>query len=378
MGHLDLLDGVAPDTLAARLVAEAEQRTGAAAAVYIVEVEGRILVRVGDSESFPDRLDIPHTVGMELTRETEPAMRAQVAAQLGNGVAIQALWIGARAQTVLVTASGHENELTDLAREGGAAVDLANRCTDVFHRARRIRRVQAAAELQKDLMPPSVGVVGGGELATSILPAYEVGGDFCDWAQNPEVTRMSIADGVGKGGAAMSLSAIALGALRSARRAGDDLAETARAVDREIRGLGRASAFLTAVLASWNPKTRTMSWLRLGHPPPLLIDTHRRVHELDDTSTYPPLGLFDGDGRDLDCASRTLGGGERFVLYSDGVSERRGAGGERFTLDGVRRVVAQLEDDTAAATVREILAAVRAMADEPPSDDATLLVFRAR
>jgi serine phosphatase RsbU (regulator of sigma subunit) len=373
---IDLLDGVAPDELADRLIAEAERLTGAPAAVYIVEVEGRLLLRVADSDSFPDQLRIPHTVGVELTRETDAEMRKMVAEQLGEGTAIQPLWLGARAQVVLMTAGGHEGALAELVREGGAAIDLANRCTDVFHRARRRRRMQAAAELQKDMMPPSVGVVRGAELATAIMPAYEVGGDFCDWAQNPEGTRLGIADAVGKGGPAMSLSAIALGALRSSRRSGDSLADTARAIDQEVRGLGRASYYLTAVLAAWNPETRTVTWLRLGHPPPLLIDGGGRVHELEDGYGNVPLGLFAEHTFELECSSRALAPGEQFVLYSDGVTERRGADGGRFGLAGVREAVARMTDDSAAGTVRAILTAVREMAEPPPGDDATMVVLR--
>lgn len=370
----DLLAGVAPDRLAERLVAEAERLTGEAAALYIVEVEGQCLVRVVASEDFPRELDIPHTVGMELTRETEPGMRAMVRNQLGRPVTVQPLWIGPRAQVVLVVDGARHERLAALVREGGAAIDLANRCTDVFHRARRIHRAQAAAELQKDLLPPSIAIVEGAQVANAIMPAYEVGGDLCDWAQNPGQTRIAIADAVGKGGLAMSLSALALGALRSSRRCRDPLVQTVLAVDREIRALGRPESFLTAVLAEWEPSSSTVSWIRLGHPRPLLVDRAGRARELDGAG-HRPLGLLD-DAEPLEVLTQRLEPGEQFLLYSDGVTERRLDDDTRFGLDGLRNAVDASVATSATATVRAILDAVHAAAPEKPSDDATVVSLR--
>ena len=44
--------------------------------------------------------------------------------------------------------------LTELARQGAAAMELANRYTDVFAVARRRKETAPAAELQQNMLPP--------------------------------------------------------------------------------------------------------------------------------------------------------------------------------------------------------------------------------
>jgi serine phosphatase RsbU (regulator of sigma subunit) len=70
-----------------------------------------------------------------------------------------------------------------------------------------------------------------------------------------------------------------------------------------------------------------------------------------------------------------VGRGERLLLYSDGVSERRTADGGRIGDDGLRAILAELGARSAAATVRGLQDAVLAASSEALRDDATLLVI---
>jgi len=40
--------------------------------------------------------------------------------------------------------------------------------------------INAAAEIQQDLLPPRIAAVEGASVAGGVLPGYEVGGDFFD------------------------------------------------------------------------------------------------------------------------------------------------------------------------------------------------------
>ncbi len=53
-----------------------------------------------------------------------------------------------------------------------------------------------------------------------------------------------------------------------------------------------------------------------------------------------------------------MGAGDRLLLYSDGVSERRTADGGRIGEDGLRAILAELGRGSAATTVRGLQDAV--------------------
>jgi serine phosphatase RsbU (regulator of sigma subunit) len=69
-----------------------------------------------------------------------------------------------------------------------------------------------------------------------------------------------------------------------------------------------------------------------------------------------------------------LASGERLLLYSDGVSERRTEDGGRIGESGLRAILAELGPRSAATTVRGIQDAVIEASPEALRDDATLLV----
>jgi serine phosphatase RsbU (regulator of sigma subunit) len=75
-------------------------------------------------------------------------------------------------------------------------------------------------------------------------------------------------------------------------------------------------------------------------------------------------------------AQRTLSGGQRLILYSDGVSERRTAAGELLGLEGIRAAVAGASGVSAVATTRAVAGAVRLASTAPLRDDATMMVLR--
>ena len=111
-------------------------------------------------------------------------------------------------------------ELEDVARQGAAALELANDYTDLIESARRRKPTTAAAEVQHHLLPPRIARITGAQLAGGLLPTYEVGGDWFDFVENRDGAWLAIADAAGTGPTAAGLGASALGALRAARRVG--------------------------------------------------------------------------------------------------------------------------------------------------------------
>jgi serine phosphatase RsbU (regulator of sigma subunit) len=263
-------------------------------------------------------------------------------------------------------------DLDAFAGQAGLALELASGYTDAVHAVRRRKDIEPAAEIQQNLLPPRLARVEGADLAGGVLPGYDVGGDFFDYAGNADGLWLVVADATGKGNSAAALSSLAIGALRAARRAGAGLQEAARLTDEAIWALDM-HLYLTAVLGSWDPVGHRLRWINCGHPTPLIVRADGRVDELDGERTYP-LGMRFTE-RTVPVLTELVGPGERLLLYSDGVSERRTADGGRLGEDGLRAILTELGPRSAATTVRGLQDAVIDASPEALRDDATLLVI---
>jgi serine phosphatase RsbU (regulator of sigma subunit) len=290
---------------------------------------------------------------------------------LHPGAVVEPLWLVDRAIAVLVSRGGDEEALRGLARAAAPVFELVAGYTDVVERTRRSRPTSPAAEVQLGLLPPRIARVQDGIVVGSILPAYEVGGDWFDHADNPEGTWLAVADAMGKGAQAAGIAALAVGALRGARRRGADLIACVEDVHAAVFALD-GDAFLTAVVARWDSGRRELQWVTAGHPDPLLL-RDGAVRPVTGTATYP-LGVLEEE-RSFAVNRITLQPGDRLLVHSDGISERRTRDGSRF---GTERLAALLRDTAGlgpVAAVARIEQVVLGAGTEQVRDDATQLLL---
>jgi anti-anti-sigma factor len=242
--------------------------------------------------------------------------------------------------------------LTAVGQQAGLALDRAH---TYEHSA------SVARELQHSLLaaPPPDDVRFG--VSTTYRPGVEmleVGGDWHDvFFSGDHVLSFVVGDVVGRGLGAAS----AMGQLRSAVRAVADADEgPGRLLSRLDRFVGQveAAAMATVAYAELDLRTGDLRYACAGHPPPLLMTLDGEPRLLwDGRST--PLGAF------LRRPERTeglvrLSPGDRVVLYTDGLIERRGrsldeglallaetaAKGSRLPLDdAVRQLTDRMLDD---------------------------------
>jgi serine phosphatase RsbU (regulator of sigma subunit) len=367
-----VLDEVPPHLVPEQLVAEARRAAGVAVALYVVDIDGSQLVRIAGSEDFPAELDAPPALGPEIVPEGLPTFQTRLRQRLPGCVA-EPLWLRGRVMALLLCVGTPVTPLDDIAKQGAAALELANAYTDFIEAARRRKPPTPAAEIQQNLFPPRIARISGGQLAGGLLPTYEVGGDWFDFVENRDGAWFAIADAAGNGPTAAGLGATALGALRSARRSGHDLEQALQAMHETVRRLGNRDFEVTALVARWRAATRTFTWVNCGHPPAYLVDVDGAVGELEGPE-HPPLGSADGEPT-FSTTERRLASGERLILVTDGILERRTEGGGRFGVEGIRRALAEVESPTAAATAMAILQAVSDSWKEPLEDDGTVVVL---
>ncbi|HEY8582522.1 MAG TPA: SpoIIE family protein phosphatase, partial [Capillimicrobium sp.] len=250
-----------------RAVRALAEQAGAPVALYVLDLEGRLLCRAAGDLPLAETIELPRRIGPVLFRGCADEV-IEAVARAGDGACAHPLWLRGQAAVVAVTAERPGDGFAAALDAAAVALEVASQHTDVLHIARRRKETTPAAELQQELLPPPIVRAGDAELAGVILPAYTVGGDWFDWSQLEGELRFSVGDAVGRGERAMGLGAVALSANRAARRRAEALEDAARRVNEAVARLG-GDLFVTTVLASWDHGTSTVRWIRCGHPVPV-------------------------------------------------------------------------------------------------------------
>jgi serine phosphatase RsbU (regulator of sigma subunit) len=259
--------------------------------------------------------------------------------------------------------------LDEIARTAHALafVVIANRRhTDLFEWGQRTTAFTLSAEIQRRLLPAAFTCEGGAfTLSGWLEPAASIGGDTFDYSVARDTLHFSVTDAMGHGVASALTATLGVASLRNTRRAGQDLTEQADAANAAVaqHAPGRG-AFVTAVLGRVDMRTGVCALINAGHVPPLLVrDGDARSLELPRNF---PLGAFPESA--YRPGSITLQPGDRLVIVTDGMRERKAAA---LDLPARLRSTAGLHPREAA---RELADAVLAVAGPTLADDATLLI----
>ena len=233
------------------------------------------------------------------------------------------------------------------------------------------RELEDAQLIQRGLLPASMPMLDGCEMAAVWRPASAFGGDCYD-ALSFSNTRaaISIGDVAGKGlPAALLMSNLQA----SVRAFASDEATPAEVVERANRALCRHTPldrFVTFFYGVIDTERRQLQYTNAGHNLPILVRADGTIVRLD------AGGLVLGVAADARYTQGTvaISRGDRLVLFTDGITEAESADGQEFDDDRLLQTVVSLRGETPWRMVDAIVQRVSAFTGGHFRDDATLFV----
>ncbi len=231
-----------------------------------------------------------------------------------------------------------------------------------------------AGRVQQTLLPPSLMVDCGWELAYQYQPLGLVSGDYCDAvraADSGEGLVVMLGDISGKGVAASMLMAHLHASLRTLLGFGLPLPQLIQRANRVFCESTMANHYATLVAARFSD-TGTVEICNAGHCPPLHVGGGQ-VAAIEATGV--PVGLF--CVKDYGVRTFTMAPGDVLVLYTDGVTEARNLADEEYGKDRLEQLVRRAAREDPQVIVDACVADVAAFRKAARrTDDITVMAIR--
>lgn len=264
-----------------------------------------------------------------------------------------------------------------LVEQAGARVESVLRHENRLAQARINAELELARDIQERLLPKASLQLAHLDIAASTRPAFEMGGDFYDYAQFAERPLMfCVGDVSGKGLAAAAIMSAARAALRTHSRYMDQPSPAAilSRTNEDLEGdLNSAGKFVTVFVGQYCEREGRLCYANAGHSPVILKQNGQPAYILE--ADAPPLGVLSDLGCADECVDTQIG--DVLVIASDGLPEAENARGEMFGYTRLTQAVDELAHLSSADIVAQLLARVRLFADgRSQTDDQTLLVVK--
>jgi PAS domain S-box-containing protein len=290
-----------------------------------------------------------------------------------RSVLIVPMRVGAKvlgAMTLVSAESARELDELDLALAEQTAVRAA---VAIENSRLYSQRSTIARTLQQSLLPDQLPEIPDYELASLYLPAIEtsmVGGDFYEIWPVGDAWMVLIGDVTGKGIEAAALTALVRHTVRSASEFRSSPAELLTFLDRTLKQRRELSVCTALCLRLENQSALLAVG---GHPLPLYVNGGE-VCELGEHG--PLLGAFP-DAQWSDHAL-VLEPGSTLLAYTDGVTDAQGGDAERFGVERLRALLAELSGAAVGELLDMLAARLAEFQTGAQTDDTAAIALRRR
>jgi len=234
--------------------------------------------------------------------------------------------------------------------------------------------LKVVSEVQQKLLPKQLPVIDGFKLAVHYETSRYAGGDYYDIIELPDNHwGFLIADAEGHSAPAAVLMAMTCALFRAFPETTTDPARMLHYLNEHLCKVAEPS-FMTALYAVYDANQKTMRVARAGQPLPMIYRfAEKQAIEFPCPGVYP-LGIEPYE-IEIPVTETKLEVGDRFLVYTDGISERFNAEGDIY---GEKRVLQLLATDSA-DNPQDVLAAImtdveRFAGERPADDDQALLL----
>ena len=320
-----------------------------------------------------------------LAESLDPASREEILASLDTRAEIPA--------PVTETVQGGTNQLAELAgilgRMSGLVSTQQSRLLKLLRELQAAVQTQAmlaslqqeleiARQMQLSILPRSAPDLGEIDIAATMIPAKEVGGDFYDYFPiDDEHLAIVVADVSGKGVPAAFFMAISRTLLKSNALFLRFPGATIAALNDQLCAENDQMMFVTVFYGVLHLRTGRLTYVNAGHNPPVRLQDGRA--SFFERGANMALAVL--EGQEYTEGEVTLSPGETLLLYTDGVTEANNAEGELFgdaaLLDAMVAVGADpVHRGHAGGVPQRVVQAVRAFeAGAAQADDITVVAI---
>ena len=236
-----------------------------------------------------------------------------------------------------------------------------------------------AREIQQGMLPDGRLLTEHVDIAGVCNPASEVGGDFYDYlCPSDDAVGVMIGDVTGHGFYAGLFVAMAKSCLHTQIRFGFEPPEIMAAMRSTLDLSIQRRLLMSCCYILFEPGAGRLRYANAGHPYPYLYrpgdGSLQQLGALD-----PILGALDAEGAKFSEHALEWRSGDLLLMYTDGVTEARNAGGRMFNHPALEACIKEHGGGNAKAVRDRVLAAVSEHAgNSRQDDDLTLVVVKAR
>jgi len=252
-----------------------------------------------------------------------------------------------------------------------------------IHRLKRVvesqkdqleHELEVVSEVQRKLLPKQLPVIEGFKLGVHYETSRYAGGDYYDIIELPDnCWGFLIADAEGHSAPAAVLMAMTCALFRSYPGSAADPAAVIHYLNEHLCKVADPS-FMTALYAFYDANAHTMRVARAGHPLPMVFrNSDQKAIEFPCPGVYP-LGIEPFE-IEIPVTDIKLEPGDRFLIYTDGLTERFNEEGQTYGEDRLLKPLATDSAHDPQGVITTIMADVEQFAGQFPADDDQALLL---
>jgi phosphoserine phosphatase RsbU/P len=240
-------------------------------------------------------------------------------------------------------------------------------------RDRLDKELAGAASMQRLLLPRAIPPHASISFGSFYQTSRHAGGDYYDVLPlGDDRFGILVADVSGHGAPAAIVMAMIRAVVHTYPGVADDPPAVLHYINRHFQFLWDTSMYATATYAVLDAARGTMQLASAGHPLPIVAPRGGGI-------TLPTIDttmcLLWQELTEVPCAEFALAPGDRWVFFTDGITDREAPDGRMFDPEGLSAAVARHSNHTPADMVNAIVGELDAFSSgQEPEDDQTLLI----